>query len=372
MSIDLKEVAARSNEQGTTRAISRNRVQRAKRSFVTRRVDLNDVARIASDRAPKAGDVCLARLVKKGHHQRLELTTGRRARMERGDEIIVAFGNRYATDQFHGVVPSRMGPCHLVAAGGIAADMLDRHASTRKPTEIETIGTLCREDGTPINLADYAMPRATPRIGKNSFVIAVFGSGMNAGKTTSVCEIVRALSRANLSTAAIKVTGTGAGGDIWQYQDCGAQHVLDFTVAGHASTMGLEVAELEQIADDLIADVDGKVDCIVVEIADGLLQRETQMLLRSRKFRDRIGSLVLATPDPLSALGGKQFLDTLGYQIAAYTGRISASPLFVNELREASRVPVLTSRDLEKGDSAPLILMQQSIFDQPVGELGVA
>lgn len=355
-----------------TLPLNHARISAAKRAFVTRRVDLSDAKRIDPGATPRAGDLCLARLVRKGHHQRLELTTGRRARMEPGDEIIVAFGNRYATDQFHGVVPSQMGPCHLVAAGGIAAQMLDRHASTRKPTEIETIGTLCRADGSPINLADYAMEAPTPRIADHSFVIAVFGSGMNAGKTTSVCEIVRTLSRSNLSTAAVKITGTGAGGDIWQYQDCGAQHVLDFTDAGHASTMGLEAEALERIADHLIGQVDGKVDCIVVEIADGLLQRETQMLLRSEKFRSKVGSLVLATPDPLSALGGQQFLDTLGYRVAAYTGRISASPLFVNELREATHVPVLTSRDLESMDSAPLILMQQSIFYQHERMVGVA
>lgn len=352
--------------------VSSGRISSAKRAFVTRRVDLADAKRIDPGATPKAGDLCLARMVRKGHHQRLELTTGRRARMQPGDEIIVAFGNRYATDQFHGVVPSSMGPCHLVAAGGIAAEMLDRHASTRKPTEIETIGTLCREDGSAMNLMDYAMTAPTPRIGGHSFVIAVFGSGMNAGKTTSVCEIVRTLSRSNLSTAAVKITGTGAGGDIWQYQDCGAQHVLDFTDAGHASTMDLEIDELERVTDHLIGQVDGQVDCIVVEIADGLLQRETQMLLRSRKFRNKVGSLVLATPDPLSALGGQQFLDTLGYRVAAYTGRISASPLFVNELREVTSVPVLTSRDLETMDSAPLILMQQSVIDHTERKLGVA
>ncbi|VAW06130.1 hypothetical protein MNBD_ALPHA04-1434 [hydrothermal vent metagenome] len=361
------------SQQVRGKRINANRIAAAKRSFVTRRVELADATRIDLDAIPKAGDICLARLVRKGHHQRLELPNGRRARMHPGDEIIVAFGNRYATDQFHARVPERMGPCQLVAAGGIAAESLDRHASTRKPTDIETIGTLCREDGSPINLAEYAMPVDIGRSDrKESFVIAVFGSGMNAGKTTSVCEIVRALDRTNLSTAAVKLTGTGAGGDLWQYQDCGAQAVLDFTDVGHASTMDLNTAELESITDRLIGAVDGKVDCIVVEIADGLLQRETQMMLRSDKFRDRIDSLVLATPDPLSALGGREFLDRLGFKVAAFTGRISASPLFVEELRAVSSIPVLTSQDLETRDRSPIILLQGSTDQPPLEDVGVA
>ncbi len=372
MSIEFKDMIGSAELGDQTKRISQSRILRAKRAFVTRRVDLEDVKRIAPTATPKAGDLCLARLVRKGHHERLELPTGRKAKMAKGDEIIVAFGNRYATDQFHGVVPEGMGPCNLVAAGGIAANAINRHASTRQPTEIETIGTLCRADGSPINVMDYAIPEAPPRIGKKSFVIAVYGSGMNAGKTTSVCEIVRSLTRANLTTAAIKITGTGAGGDIWQYQDCGARHVLDFTDAGYASTMGLETDELETIANQLIGEVDGKVDVIVAEIADGLLQCETQKMLFSQAFRQRVGSLVLATPDPLSALGGSQMLENLGYHIAAFTGRISASPLFVEELRGATATPVLTSRDLERNESAPLILLQQASAQQPGGKLGVA
>ena len=372
MSIEFKDMIGSAELDDQTKRISQSRIQRAKRAFVTRRVDLEDVKRIAPTATPRAGDLCLARVVRKGHHERLELPTGRKAKMAKGDEIIVAFGNRYATDQFHGVVPEAMGPCNLVAAGGIAATALDRHASTRNPTEIEALGTLCRADGSPINLMDYAIPKAPPRIGKKSFVIAVYGSGMNAGKTTSVCEIVRALGRANLSTAAIKITGTGAGGDIWQYQDCGARHVLDFTDAGHASTMGLTGEELDTIVDQLIGEVDGKVDVIVAEIADGLLQSETQKMLLSDSFRQRVGSLVLATPDPLSALGGNRVLEKLGYNVAAFTGRISASPLFVEELRNVTQTPVLTSKDLERNESAPLILMQQASIEPLCEELDVA
>ena len=88
----------------------------------------------------------------------------------------------------------------------------------------------------------------------------------------------------------IKITGTGAGGDIWQYQDCGAQHVLDFTDAGHASTMGLERRRARhRLQSSLIGEVDGKVDVIVAEIADGLLQSETQKVLLSRDSFRRQG-----------------------------------------------------------------------------------
>ena len=69
---------------------NRRRVAEAKRAFVTRRADFAEVRSIRTDLTPRAGDLCLARVIRLGHHQRLELTDGRRARLFPGDEIVVA------------------------------------------------------------------------------------------------------------------------------------------------------------------------------------------------------------------------------------------------------------------------------------------
>lgn len=70
---------------------------------------------------PHAGDLVLARVVKIGQHPRIELPDGRRSHLYIGDEVIVCYGARYAPDQFESHVPKEMGPCDLVAAGGLAS-----------------------------------------------------------------------------------------------------------------------------------------------------------------------------------------------------------------------------------------------------------
>ena len=54
---------------------------------------------------------------------------------------------------------------------------------------------------------------------------------MNSGKTTTVAAITHGLTAAGLRVGAMKVTGTGAGGDPFLFADAGAAEVLDFTSA---------------------------------------------------------------------------------------------------------------------------------------------
>ncbi len=116
------------------------RIAAAKRAFVTRRVPLNAMRTMISPPAqPRAGDLVLVRVTELGHHTSVELPTSRKASLAVGDEIVLAYGNRYAPDQFEAIVPDDLGPCHMVAAGGIAAIARSWHDKIDAPTAIQPI-----------------------------------------------------------------------------------------------------------------------------------------------------------------------------------------------------------------------------------------
>src|SRR5436190_686234 len=169
-------------------------------AYTTRRVRHDAIAAVVGgDHVPEPGDLVLAEVLEIGQHERIELIDGRRAIMFPGDKIVVAYGNRYAPDQFEAVVPADLGVCDLVAGGG-------------------------------------------------------------AGK----------------------VTGTGAGPDMWLMQDAGAEITLDFTDAGYVSTSLLDLPALQGIVDTLLGTMGAAgVDVVVFEVADGLLQPETAALVGS-------------------------------------------------------------------------------------------
>lgn len=323
-----------------------DRLTAAKRAFTTRNVDLAAATRLVrSGWRPEPGDLILARVIRLGQHRRLENIHGRRGDLYVGDEIIVAFGNRYAPDQFEAYVPQSLEPCHLVAGGGVAALAVNRHAAVKAPTDIEVIGVLVGENGRALNLRDFATVQ--PASDRPPLVIAVVGSSMNAGKTTTVAGLVHGLTRAGFRVGAAKLTGTGSGGDLWTMRDAGAELAVDFTDAGHASTFGVADHNLGAITCALLARLaQEQVDVGIVEIADGLLQSETASLVEQATAQGWVDGFVFAAADAMGAAFGCRWLQDRGIVPLAVSGLVSASPLAARETRSATGLAVATLAEL--------------------------
>ncbi|MDQ3351188.1 MAG: DUF1611 domain-containing protein [Actinomycetota bacterium] len=320
--------------------------ENAKAAYTTRHLRFETIDGIITEGRPVAGDLVLARVAEIGQHQRLELCDGRRATLYEGDPIIVTYANRYAPDQFEAVVPDDLGPCHLAAAGGVAAQTLSQHAAMLNPTCLEPVGLLSDASGRRVNLRDWRLP--DPSVTSPSpHTIVVVGTAMNAGKTTAAAGIIRGLTLAGCRVGAAKITGTGAGGDVWLMTDAGATPVLDFTAAGFASTYRCtddEVLDSLRILHGHLASTEP--DVIVLEIADGLLQRETAALLATCEMREVADAFVFAAGDAMGAVNGVAALRALGLPVVAVSGLLTASPLATREARDALDVPVFTLEEL--------------------------
>jgi hypothetical protein len=286
------------------------------------------------------------------------LPDGRRKTLFPGDEIIVAYGNRYAPSQFEAVVPKTMGPCHLVAGGGVAAKALSWHSRVSKgPTRITPLGWLADASGAPTNLRDYALHTVEQIPVPCPTTIAVVGSAMDSGKTQTAAYLVKGLSLGGLRVGYAKVTGTGAGGDTWLLKDAGAYPVLDFTDAGHVSTYLVPSSEIERIFLTLMGHLaKTPVDAIVLEVADGVLQAETAALLSSSAFRSAVTGIVFAACDGLGAVGGVQWLRDRELPVVGLSGVLTTAPLQVREATEMTGLPIFSRQELARPATAIRIL----------------
>jgi len=341
-------------QQTQTQALEPARLRSAKRAFSTRRVDFSRAVNlISSDYQPQVGDLLLARVGRVGHHKRIERPDGRRAHLFAGDEIIVCYGNRYAPDQFEGLVPDHLGECELVAAGGIAASVVCKHRSVAAATRLEPLGILADEQGRALNLSQFALAQPSTAGRDLPPVLAVVGTSMNAGKTTAAARLIRGLSRAGKRVASAKITGTGAGGDFWTMLDAGAQPVIDFTDAGLPSTHGVGLAELESVMSALLMHLHQSApDAIVIEVADGLLQSETRRLIEGAVFNSLVDQVVFAAGDAMGAVAGYRQLQQTGCRIAALSGAFTAAPLAVREVQRELDCPVYQKTELSDPEVA--------------------
>jgi hypothetical protein len=286
-----------------------------------------------------------------GKHAALEGPAGRRQSLFEGDEIVVACAARYAPDQFDARVPAVLGPCHLAAGGGVAGQVVARHGGVSAPTELTLLGALADDDGRPVNLIDHALSPRTHAPGRRPVTLVSLGTSMNAGKTTSAAWLIRGLVRAGLRVGAAKVTGTGSGNDPGLLRDAGAVRVLDFTDAGYASTCQLELQQLRDVACTLVSHlVEERVDAIVLEVADGLLQAETAALVRDPAFQSWVDGALFSSGDAMGASAGVAWLTQQGPQPLAVCGALTRSPLARAEAAAATGLPVLGLAQL--GDAA--------------------
>ncbi|MCP4005008.1 MAG: DUF1611 domain-containing protein [bacterium] len=328
-------------------------------AFTTRRVPRNETYQIYNKKmTPRAGDLVLARVDVLGHHRGLQLRCGRRKSLFSGDEIVVAYGNRYASSQFEAIVPRTLGPCQLVAGGGVAGKALSWHNRiSRGPTEITPVGVLFRPDGKRVNLQEYALEEVTCFTNRWPPTIAVVGTAMDAGKTDAAAFLVRGMVEAGQRVGYAKVTGTGAGGDTWLLKDAGADPVLDFTDAGYTSTYRLEAKDVERVCHTLVAHLaKSGVDAIILEVADGLLQDETAALLQSEVFRAVTSAVLFTARDSMGAVAGVNRLREYDLPVVGLSGVLTAGPLQCEEATTATGLPTYSREELAEAAVARGIL----------------
>ena len=351
----------------TIQKLPASRLERAKAAFTTRRVPRTKMRTLISGTVrPRSGDLVLATVTRLGQHRKIEQPTGRRATLHVGDEILVAYADRYAPDQFEAHVPHDLGKAQLVAAGGVAALMISRCSDVRNATDIQPIGLVGDAQGRAINLSDYGLKPVTPDRPRPR-TVAVIGTTMNSGKTTTVQMMVHTLSRAGVAAGATKVTGTGSGGDYWVMLDAGAHRMLDFTDVGLASTYRQPISRVEKVVRQLVDHLtDSGTEVNFIEVADGVYQRETALLLTSKVFHTVVDAVVFAAGDAAGAVAGVGRLREVGLPVVGVAGRLTRSPLAIREAERAVGLPVYTSLHLsDPATVCDIVGLDRSVLKTP-------
>ena len=252
----------------------------------------------------------------KSTYNTLELTSGRMAKVSRGDIIVGALGHRKALFGYSGHLPESLAPGDTVQVlniGGVLGICDSVNANFGPPFDARVLGAvlefpyLGERIGVPARVGVEKLdPEADLETGDVP-VVVLAGTSMDSGKTAAASAIVSRLRHHGFTVDAFKATGVSLRRDILAMEDAGARNTSIFTDFGVVTTTAANGPAVTRMMLSRLAR--SRPDVIVFELGDGLLGAYgVEAILRDEKIRAAISCLVLCANDPVAAWGGVKLL----------------------------------------------------------------
>src|SRR4029079_380774 len=214
---------------------------------VTQACGLGNEVRVATDNIPaEEGVVVVVEiLTNKSTYNTLELTSGRMAKVGKGDIVAGALGHRKALFGYSGHVPESMKPgdiLQMLNIGGVLGVCDSVNPDKGKPFECRVIGGvldfpyLGERIGVPARVGYRKFDPDAKLETHGVPVVALAGTCMEAGKTAAAAAIVARMRHRGLVVEPFRATGVSLRRDILAFEDAGARNTLIFTDFGIVST----------------------------------------------------------------------------------------------------------------------------------------
>jgi hypothetical protein len=284
---------------------------------VTQACGLSSEVRVSSDIPAEEGVVVVVEVLNnKSTYNTLELTSGRMAKVGKGDIVVGALGHRKALFGYSGHVPPSLKPGDIVQMlniGGVLGICDSINPEKGRPFDCRVIGVvlhfpyLGERIGVPARAGYRKLEQNAKLDTKGVPVVALAGTCMEAGKTAAACAIVSRMRHRGLIIDAFKATGVSLRRDILAMEDAGARNSMIFTDLGVISTTRANGPALTRTM--LTELSNGKPDVIVFELGDGILGTYgVDSILECPDIRAALTGVVLSANDPVAAWGGVKLL----------------------------------------------------------------
>jgi hypothetical protein len=320
---------------------------------VTQACGLSRELRVSPDIPPEEGAVVVVEILNnKSTYNTLELTSGRMAKVGKGDVVAGALGHRKALFGYSGHVPASVQPGDIIQMlniGGVLGICDSANPEKGKPFDCRVIGVvlhfpyLGERIGVPARVGQRALDFNAPLDTRGVPVVAIAGTCMEAGKTAAACAIVSRMRHRGLLIDVFKATGVSLRRDILAMEDAGARRALIFTDLGVVTTTRANGPALTRTMLTELAT--GKPDVIVFELGDGILGTYgVDAILESADIRSSLTAVLLSANDPVAAWGGVKLLrERFGIEPCAVTGPATDNQVGVEIITSQMQVPAFNA-----------------------------
>ncbi len=320
---------------------------------VTQAVGLSHEVRISTDIPAEEGVIVVVEvLTNKSTYNTLELTSGRMAKVGKGDIVVGALGHRKALFGYSGHVPEslRAGDViQMLNIGGVLGICDSVNPDKGKPFDCRVLGVVLQfpylgeRIGVPARAGYRRLDYDAPLDAKGVPVVALAGTCMEAGKTAAACAIVARMRHRGLVVDAFKATGVSLRRDILAMADAGARNTMIFTDLGVITTTPKTGPALTRtMLTELAA---AKPDVIVFELGDGLMGTYgVDSILSCDDIRRALTGVVLSANDPVAAWGGVRLLrERFSIEPCVVTGPATDNAVGVEIIEQQMNVPAFNA-----------------------------
>jgi hypothetical protein len=320
---------------------------------VTQACGLSRELRVSSDIPPEEGVVLVVEVLNnKSTYNTLELTSGRMAKVGKGDIVAGALGHRKALFGYSGHIPAQIQPgdtIQLLNIGGVLGICDSINAEKGTPFDCRVIGVvlhfpyLGERIGVPERVGQRPLDFNAQLDARSVPVVAIAGTCMEAGKTAAACAIVSRMRHRGLTIDVFKATGVSLRRDILAMEDAGARRALIFTDLGVVTTTRANGPALTRtMLTELAA---GKPDVIVFELGDGILGTYgVDAILECPDIRGALSAVLLSANDPVAAWGGVKLLrERFGIEPCAVTGPATDNQVGIEIITNEMQVPAFNA-----------------------------
>jgi hypothetical protein len=279
--------------------------------------NLGSEVRISNDIVCAEGSIIAAKVLNsKSTYNTLELISGRLARVNKGDIVIGALGERKALFGYSGHIPKSLEVgqhINVLNLGGVMGKCDSINPNLGSPFECAVLGSvlefpyLGERIGVPAKAGNKLLSLSLKTLSTQIPVVAIAGTCMDSGKTVASCAIISHFKHLGLKVNAFKATGVALRRDILAMEDAGAQNAILFSDYGIMSTNNNNAPMLTSSM--LHEMMKGAPDVIVCELGDGLLgSYGVESILLNKDIKDSVSAWVLCANDPVGAWGGYELL----------------------------------------------------------------
>lgn len=308
---------------------------------------LGEIVEVAPEVEVREGAIVVGRVLSESRsYGNVEMPTGRLAKVVKGNLVAGVLGSRQALHGYMGHMPEKVevGDVLSILNMGAVIGVCDApNKDLGPPMAIEILGGAVR-DGKPLNIADFAIPRADELSPNGPPLVLILGTSMNSGKTFAAAEIIRCWSQSGIRVAAGKLTGVAALRDTLSMADNGAVATSSFLFCGLPSTV--DAKDLAGVGRAVVRELErSNPDVIVLELGDGIIGGyRTSDILKDPALQKRTAARVLCAGDLVGAWGGVTFLESIQQKPELISGPVTDNAVGTRFIEKELKLDAVNAR----------------------------